>query len=57
MGTPPDAAPEPGGHGNSGHLAVVIATALPNARTTEQIMAGLAALALALAHDVVIRKR
>ena len=57
MGKPSDASSELGGHGNSGHLAVVIATALPNARTTEQILAGLAALALALAHDVVIRKR
>jgi hypothetical protein len=57
MGKPSDAGTEPGGHGNSGHLAVVIATALPNAHTPAQILAGLAALALALAHDVLIRKR
>lgn len=33
MGKPLDAGTEPGGHGNSGHLAVVIAITLPHAPT------------------------
>lgn len=57
MGKSSDAGSEPGGHGSSGHLAVVIATALPNTHTTGQILVGLAALALALAHDALLRKR
>jgi len=36
---------------------VVIATNLANAHTTDQYLAGLAALAFALAHDTFIRKR
>lgn len=57
MGKPTAEGSEPGGHGATGHLAVVIATTLPNAQTPGQILVGLAALALALAHDVLIRKR
>jgi hypothetical protein len=36
---------------------VVIATNLANAHTTDQYLAGLAALALALAHDAFILRR
>jgi hypothetical protein len=57
MGTPPASGSESAGHGATGHLAVVIAATLPNAHTTGQILAVLAALTVALAHDVLIRKR
>ena len=44
-------------HGGFAPLAVVIATNLSNAHTTDQYLAGLAALALTLAHDTLIHKR
>jgi hypothetical protein len=44
-------------HGGVAPLAVVIATNLASAHTTGQYLAGLAALALALAHDALIRRR
>jgi hypothetical protein len=50
--------PEPGRlHGGIAPLAVVIATNLANAHSTGQYLAGLAALALALAHDALIHRR
>ena len=50
--------PEPGRfHGGISPLAVVIATNLANAHTTDQYLAGLAALAFALAHDTLIHRR
>jgi hypothetical protein len=55
--TPGAAGTEPGGRGATGHLAVVVATTLPNAHTPGQILAGLTAPTLALAHDVLIRKQ
>ena len=49
---------EPGRlHGGTAALAVVIATNLANAHSTGQYLAGLAALALALAHDTLIHRR
>jgi hypothetical protein len=49
---------EPGRlHGAIAPLAVVIATNLANAHSTGQYLAGLAALALALAHDTLIHRR
>ena len=49
---------EPGRvHGCIAPLAVVIATNLVSAHSTGQYLAGLAALALALAHDTFIHKR
>lgn len=41
-------------HGTIAPLAVVIATNLANAHSTGQYLAGLAALAFALAHDTLI---
>jgi hypothetical protein len=50
--------PEPGRiHGGIPPLAVVIATTLANAHTTDQYLVGLAALAFALAHDALIHRR
>jgi hypothetical protein len=50
--------PGPGGlHGGIPPLAVVIATNLANAHTTDQYLVGLAALAFALAHDTLIHRR
>ena len=50
--------PEPARlHGAIPPLAVVIATNLANTHTTDQYLAGLAALALALAHDTFIHRR
>ena len=57
MGTLSAAGSESAGHGATGHLAVVSAATLPNAHTTGQILTRLAALTLALAHDVLIRKQ
>ena len=55
---PSSTSPEPGRfHGGIPPLAVVIATNLANAHTTDQYLAGLAALALALAHDTLIHRR
>jgi hypothetical protein len=49
---------EPGRfHGGIPPLAVVIATNLANAHTTDQYLVGLAALALALVHDTFILRR
>jgi len=49
---------EPGRlHGGIAPLAVVIATNLANAHSTGQYLAGLAALAFALAHDTLIHKQ
>jgi hypothetical protein len=49
---------EPGRlHGDIAPLAVVIATNLVAAHSTGQYLAGLAALALALAHDTLIHRR
>ena len=48
---------EPGRfHGGTAPLAVVIATNLANAHSTDQYLAGLAALAFALAHDTLIHR-
>lgn len=44
-------------HGGMPPLAVVIATNLANAHTTDQYLVGLAALAFALAHDALIHSR
>jgi hypothetical protein len=44
-------------HGGIPSLAVVIATNLANAHTTDQYLVGLAALAFALAHDTLIHRR
>jgi len=44
-------------HGGVAPLAVVIATNLASAHTMGQYLVGLAALALALAHDALIRRR
>ena len=44
-------------HGGIAPLAVVIATNLANAHSTDQYLLGLAALALALAHDSLIHRR
>jgi hypothetical protein len=56
--TPSPAFPEPGRlHGGIAPLAVVIATNLANAHSTEQYLAGLAALSLALAHDTLHRRQ
>jgi hypothetical protein len=44
-------------HGGTAALAVVIATNLANAHSTGQYLAGLAALAFALAHDTFIHRR
>ena len=49
---------EPGRlHGGIAPLAVVIATNLASAHSTGQYLAGLAALAFALAHDTLIHRR
>jgi len=44
-------------HGGIAPLAVVIATNLASAHSTGQYLAGLAALAFALAHDTLIHRR
>ncbi len=44
-------------HGGIAPLAVVIATNLANAHSTGQYLAGLAALAFALAHDTLIHRQ
>jgi len=56
MNKPSSLAPSEPGHLHSGiaPLVVVIATNLANAHTTGQCLAGLAALAFALAHDALI---
>jgi len=52
------ALPEPGRlRGGIAPLAVVIATNLANAHSTDQYLAGLAALTLTLAHDILIHRR
>jgi hypothetical protein len=49
---------EPGRlHGGIAPLVVVIATNLAGAHSTGQYLAGLAALAFALAHDILIHRR
>jgi hypothetical protein len=44
-------------HGGIPSLAVVIATNLANAHTTDQYLVGLAVLAFVLAHDTLIHRR
>jgi hypothetical protein len=44
-------------HGGIAPLAVVIATKLANAHSTDQYLAGLAALAFVLAHDTIVHRR
>ena len=54
----PPASSEPGRpHGVIAPLAVVIATNLANAHSTGQYLAGLAALAFALAHNTLIHRQ
>jgi hypothetical protein len=50
--------PEPGRlHSGIPPLAVVIATNLANAHTTDQYLVGLTALVFALTHDILIHRR
>ena len=44
-------------HGGIPPLAVVIATNLANAHTTDQYLVGLAALAVTLTHDTLAHRR
>jgi hypothetical protein len=44
-------------HGSIAPLAMMIATNLASAHSTGQYLAGLAALALALAHDTLVHRR
>jgi hypothetical protein len=58
MSKTPSASSESGRlHGGIAPLAVVIATNLANAHSTDQYLAGLAALAFALAHDTIVHWR
>jgi hypothetical protein len=55
--TPSPTPSEPGRLHGVAPVAVVIAANLASAHTTDQSLAGLAALAFALAHDALVHRR
>lgn len=55
--TPSPTPPGPGRLHGIAPVAVVIATNLASAHTTGQYLAGLAALAFALAHDALVHRK